>query len=120
MAIGIRAGVDKNKLAEVIRNSSGMSWMAEHMNPVPGIVPEAPSSNGYKPGFRHELMVKDMSLGVEAAKLHDIEPTMANTALEAVKKASKDPRCEVSDVFPSCSDLELTFYRGRMLHLCTS
>ena len=96
MAIGIRAGVDKNALAEVIKNSSGMSWMGDHMQPVPGIIPEAPSSNDYKPGFRHELMIKDMSLGTEAGKLHGIDPTMANTALEAVKKAAKDPRCEVS------------------------
>ena len=95
MAIGIRSGVDKNVLATVISNSSGMSWMGEHMNPVPGIIPEAPSSNDYKPGFRHELMVKDMTLGIEAGKKHGIEPTMANTAVKACKTASKDPRCEV-------------------------
>jgi 3-hydroxyisobutyrate dehydrogenase len=46
MAIGIRSGVDKNVLAEVIRNSSGNSWMGEHLMPVPGILPDAPSSNG--------------------------------------------------------------------------
>ena len=96
MAIGIRSGVDKNKLARVISNSSGMSWMGEHMMPVPDILPDAPSSNGYKPGFRHELMVKDMTLGIEAGKKHGIEPTMASTAVAACKKASEDPRCEVS------------------------
>lgn len=107
MAIGIRAGVDKNKLAEVIRNSSGMSWMGDHMQPVPGIIAAAPSSNGYKPGFRHELMDKDMSLGVEAGKIHGIDPTMANAALEAVRKAMKDPRCEVCNTrsrLGSCID----------------
>lgn len=95
MATGIRSGVDAKVLAEVIRNSSGNSWMGEHMMPVPGVVPEAPSSNDYRPGFRHELMVKDMTLGIEAAKKHGITPTMANTAVEASKKAAQDPRTKV-------------------------
>ena len=97
MAIGVRSGVDKKVLSEVIRNSSGNSWMGEHLMPVPGILPDAPSSNGYKPGFRHELMVKDLSLGRDAAVKNGIEPTMANTALEHVKNALKDERIKVSN-----------------------
>lgn len=96
MAIGIRSGVDKNVLAKVIENSSGNSWMGQHLMPVPGILPDAPSSNNYKPGFRHELMVKDLSLGKNAAEKNGIEPTMANTALEHVKNALKDERIKVS------------------------
>lgn len=96
MAIGIRSGVDKKVLAEVIRNSSGNSWMGENLMPVPGIVPTAPSSNGYKPGFRQELMVKDLTLGIDAAKKNGIESTMANAAVEHCKKATKDPRIKVN------------------------
>ena len=95
MAIGIRSGVDKKVLADVIRNSSGHTWTADHMNPVPDIIPTAPSSNGYKPGFRHEYMVKDMSLGIDGGEKVGIDATMAKTAVEAYKKGTKDPRCEV-------------------------
>lgn len=98
MAIGIRSGVDKKVLAEVIRNSSGDSWMGRNLMPVPGVVPDAPSSNGYKPGFRQELMIKDLSLGIDAAKKNGIEPTMANTAVEHSKKAAKDPRIKVGHI----------------------
>jgi 3-hydroxyisobutyrate/3-hydroxypropionate dehydrogenase len=97
-AIGIKEGLDKNVLADVIRNSSGMSWMAEHMHPTPGIISTAPSSNGYKAGFRHELMVKDTTLGIEAAKKHDVEPRMANTAVQVYQSACDDPRTKVGDV----------------------
>ncbi|KAK3707173.1 hypothetical protein LTR37_012342 [Vermiconidia calcicola] len=96
-ATGIKSGVDKNVLADVIRNSSGMSWMGEHMHPVPGVIASAPSSNGYKVGFRCELMVKDTTLGIDAAEKCGVEPTMAKTAVEAYKKATQDPRCEGLD-----------------------
>ena len=119
MAIGIRSGVDKNVLAEVIRNSSGNSWMGEHMQPVPGILPTAPSSNHYKPGFRHALMVKDLTLGIEAGRKHGIAPTMAETAVEVSKKAAKDPRTEVSGR-PDCTAPNLTESRHVTLHPCIS
>lgn len=95
-AIGIRNGLDKKVLGNVIRNSSGMSWIGEHMHPVPGVIPSAPSSNGYKVGFRHELMIKDTTLAIEAAQKNGIEPSMANTAVQAYQRAAKDPRTEVS------------------------
>ena len=98
MAIGIRSGVDKKVLAEVIRNSSGNSWMGENLMPVPGIVPTAPSSNGYKPSFRHELMIKDLTLGIDAAKKVGIESTMGNTAVEHAKRAAQDPRIKVRHI----------------------
>ncbi len=96
MAMGVRAGVDKSVLAKVIHSSSGQSWMADNLNPVPGVLLNAPSSNDYKATFRHEMIVKDLGLGVDAAKKHGIEPRMANTAIEQYKKAAKDPKCEVS------------------------
>lgn len=96
MAIGIRSGVDPKVLHDVIMNSSGMSWMAGHKQPVPHVVPEASSSNDYKPGFRVELMIKDLSLGVEAGGITGINPTIANAALETYYKANEDDRCKVS------------------------
>ena len=95
MAIGIRSGVDKNVLADVIRSSSGFSWTGEHLQPVPGINPDAPSSNGYKASFPHELIIKDVGLGVDAGNKIDIAQKKGDTALDAYRKASDDPRCKV-------------------------
>lgn len=98
MAIGIRSGVDPKMLYEIIKNSSGMSWMGTNKQPAPDIVPEAPSSNGYRPGFRVELMIKDLTLGADAGDVTGIKPTMARTALETYHKANQDERCKVSGI----------------------
>lgn len=93
MAIGVRSGIDPKLLQDVIHNSSGQSFMGDNVNPVPGVVAHAPSSNNWKLGFKTQMMIKDVSLGVEAAKRVGIEPKMAETAIEIWKKASGDPRC---------------------------
>lgn len=93
MAIGVKHGIDPKLLQDIIHNSSGQSFMGDHVNPVPGVVPHAPSSNNWKLGFKTQMMVKDIGLGVEAAKKVGIKPTMAEAAVELWKQAAEDPRC---------------------------
>lgn len=96
MAIGIRSGVDPSLLHDAIHNSTGQSWMMDNVQPVPGILPHVPSSNGYRLGFKTQMMIKDVSLGVEAGEAVGIEPSIARAALEVYKKAAVDPKCIVS------------------------
>ena len=96
MAIGIRSGIEPALLHDVIHNSSGRSWMLDHCQPVPGILPNVPSSNNYKLGFKTQMMVKDVSLGVEAAEAVGIEPSIARAALAVYREAAKNPLCIVS------------------------
>lgn len=93
MAVGVRSGIDPKLLQAVIHNSTGQSFMGDHVNPVPGVVAHAPSSNNWKLGFKTQMMIKDISLGVEAAKRVGIEPRMASTAVDIWKEAAADPRC---------------------------
>lgn len=93
MAIGIRNGIEPKLLYEVIRNSSGQSFMCDHVNPAPGTVAHAPSSNNWRLGFKTQMMPKDIGLGIDAAKKVGITPTMADAAIEVWKKAAQDPRC---------------------------
>ncbi|KAK5164303.1 uncharacterized protein LTR77_009998 [Saxophila tyrrhenica] len=96
-AVGLKNGLDKYVLADVIRSSSGQSWVGEHMHPCPGVVEGAPSSDGYRPGFRHEMMVKDTMLGILAAEGVGVEPRMARTAVEMYRRAAGDGRTEGLD-----------------------
>ncbi|KAJ5559806.1 hypothetical protein N7513_002205 [Penicillium frequentans] len=93
MAIGIRSGVDEKLLHEVIQNSTGQNFMADVVQPVPGIVPDAPSSNNYKLGFKTQMMIKDLGLGIRAGYATGIKPTIAEAAYGVYEKASIDPRC---------------------------
>lgn len=93
MAIGVRSGIDPMLLQDVIHNSSGQSFMGDHVNPVPGVIAHAPSSNNWRLGFKTQMMIKDIGLGVEAGHQTGINPTMALAALETWRKAAQDPRC---------------------------
>lgn len=95
MAFGIRHGVDKTKLWQSIKGSSGDSWVMEFAQPVPGIIESSPSSNGFKPGFTTQLCVKDISLGLKAAQEVGIDASMGKAALKIWEKAAKDPHTSV-------------------------
>jgi 3-hydroxyisobutyrate dehydrogenase len=66
--IGIRAGADPKVLYDVISKSSGRCWAHDTNHPIPGVIPVAPSNNGYAPGFMVDLMRKDLGLAISAAQ----------------------------------------------------
>jgi 3-hydroxyisobutyrate dehydrogenase len=69
MALGDALGIDTGILATIINTSTGRCWSSEAYNPWPGIVDTAPASRGYTGGFGAELMLKDLGLATEAARL---------------------------------------------------
>ena len=69
MALGVKLGMDPHVLAGVINTSSGRCWSTDTYNPFPGVVDGAPASRGYTGGFGADLMLKDLGLATEAAKL---------------------------------------------------
>ena len=69
MALGVALGMDPKVLAGVINTSSGRCWSTEVYNPWPGVVDSAPAGRGYTGGFGSDLMLKDLGLATEAARL---------------------------------------------------
>jgi 3-hydroxyisobutyrate dehydrogenase len=67
MNLGIKLGLDPKVLAGIFNTSSARCWSSDTYNPVPGVMPNVPSSRGYKGGFGVDLMAKDLSLAVNAA-----------------------------------------------------
>jgi|SRR5690625_439634 len=68
MSLGLRLGMQADKLAHVINHSSGRCWSSEVNNPVPAICPDAPASRDYTGGFASALMHKDLGLALKAAE----------------------------------------------------
>ena len=66
-ALADKLGLDRQKMYDVVSTSSGQSWSMNAYCPAPGIGPQSPSDNQYKPGFASELMVKDLGLAQDAA-----------------------------------------------------
>ena len=69
MALRVSLGMDAKVLAGIINTSSGRCWSSDTYNPYPGVLDNVPSSRGYSGGFGSDLMLKDLGLATEAAKL---------------------------------------------------
>ncbi|XP_015186404.1 PREDICTED: 3-hydroxyisobutyrate dehydrogenase, mitochondrial [Polistes dominula] len=65
--LGQRLGLKNSVLNDIVNSSSGKCWSSELYNPVPGILPDVPSSRNYEGGFSTFLMAKDLSLVQSAA-----------------------------------------------------
>ncbi|KAK9896022.1 hypothetical protein P389DRAFT_170959 [Cystobasidium minutum MCA 4210] len=68
MLLGEKLGLDPKILAQVLNTSTGKSWPSESNNPVPGVLPNSPSSKEYNGGFGIGLMRKDLELALEAER----------------------------------------------------
>ncbi|KAK9784137.1 putative 3-hydroxyisobutyrate dehydrogenase, mitochondrial [Seiridium cardinale] len=93
MATGLKLGLDKHVLHRVIQSSTGQNFMADNVCPVPGVVDHAPSSNNYRLGFKAQMLVKDVQLGVDAANSVGIKPSIGEAAMEVYRQVATDERC---------------------------
>ncbi|KAG6832845.1 hypothetical protein H0H87_000199 [Tephrocybe sp. NHM501043] len=116
MNLGMRLGLDPKVLSDCIATSSGASWVNSTVNPVPGVCPDAVTSKGYEGGFKvcqsHDvlkglewelsggqvqLMKKDITLAMEAARQVDAKLVLGDAGLFAYSAAAEDPSCRDKD-----------------------
>ena len=81
-AMADKLGLDRKAMFDVVSTSSGYSWTMNAYCPAPGIGPNSPSDNEYKPGFSSELMVKDLRLSQQAAEMADADTPIGKMALK--------------------------------------
>ncbi len=79
-ALADKLGLDRQKMFDVVSTSSGYSWTMNAYCPAPGVGPNSPADNGYKPGFASELMLKDLRLSQQAAVAADADTPMGQAA----------------------------------------
>ncbi|WP_323010424.1 3-hydroxyisobutyrate dehydrogenase [Paracoccus sp. (in: a-proteobacteria)] len=79
-ALADKLGLDRQKMFDVVSTSSGYSWTMNAYCPAPGVGPQSPADNGYKPGFASELMLKDLRLSQQAAEAADADTPMGELA----------------------------------------
>jgi 3-hydroxyisobutyrate dehydrogenase len=64
-----KLGLDPLKLFEISSHSSGQCWSMTSYCPVPGPVPASPANFDFRPGFTAAMMLKDLKLAQDAARL---------------------------------------------------
>ncbi|TDQ37869.1 3-hydroxyisobutyrate dehydrogenase [Thiopseudomonas denitrificans] len=86
MALGTSLGIDAKVLAGIINTSSGRCWSSEVNNPYPDVLENVPASRGYTGGFGTDLMLKDLGLATEAARLAK-QPVILGAAAQQLYQA---------------------------------
>ncbi|MCC1482377.1 3-hydroxyisobutyrate dehydrogenase [Roseibaca sp. Y0-43] len=79
-ALADKLGLDRARMFDVVSTSSGYSWSMNAYCPAPGVGPQSPADNEYKPGFAAELMLKDLRLSQQAAEAVDADTPMGARA----------------------------------------
>jgi len=74
LALGVKAGIDIKRLLEMIKVSTGNSWVIERWDLIAGL------KKSYKPGATMDIMYKDMSLALKLAKELNVDMPLANLA----------------------------------------
>ncbi|EXJ79112.1 hypothetical protein A1O3_08613 [Capronia epimyces CBS 606.96] len=97
MDMGMRSGLDPRVLAKVFAAGTGQNTVCDKFCPVPGVVPEAPSSKGYTNGFKVQLMRKDFALALDMAERVGARNVLGPAGLATYDGASNDPRCRDLD-----------------------
>lgn len=97
MNIGIRSGLDPRRLASVFATSTAQNAILDKFSPVPGLLPNAPSSKGYQGGFKVQLMRKDFALAMQAAEQVGAKLRLGEEGLRVYTEAMHDDRCRDLD-----------------------
>ncbi len=66
-ALADKLGLSAQSMFDISSRSSGQCWSLTSYCPVPGPVPGSPANRDYQAGFAAALMLKDLSLAVQAA-----------------------------------------------------
>ncbi len=66
-ALAEKLGLDDQVFFDIASKASGQSWSMTSYCPVPGPVPASPANRDYQPGFAAGLMLKDLTLAMQAA-----------------------------------------------------
>tara|TARA_A100001015_G_C14956700_1_gene699085 strand:- start:10 stop:882 length:873 start_codon:yes stop_codon:yes gene_type:complete len=67
-SLGQNLGLDPEKLFEILSTSTGSCWAVNNYCPIKNVGPTSPADNDFKPGFSADLMLKDLTIALEAIK----------------------------------------------------
>lgn len=87
-ALAEKLGLNDQVFFDIASKASGQNWSMTSYCPVPGPVPTSPANHDYQPGFAASLMLKDLTLAMQAAAQND-----AHTPLGAKAHALYEALC---------------------------
>jgi 3-hydroxyisobutyrate dehydrogenase len=83
-----RSGADLASVVEVLRHSTGDCTALRTRVPFEGVLPDAPASNGWAPGFMTDLMAKDLDLALAYAAGVEVDLASTRVVRQTLREAS--------------------------------
>ena len=83
--LGEALGVDPQVLSDTMNTSTAKCWSCEVNNPHPDVADGTPASKNYEGGFGSRLMLKDLSLAVQAGTDAGVSLPLGNLSKELYK-----------------------------------
>ncbi len=90
MTLAAQLGMDPKVFAGIVNTSSGRCWSSDTYNPYPGVLENVPASRAYSGGFGSDLMLKDLTLVTDAAKVAKQPVLLGALAQQIYQKHSLD------------------------------
>ncbi len=87
VALARSEGLDPAAVYEIVSNGTGDSRVLRNRYPAPGVLPDAPASNGWAPLFPVDLIAKDVALALATAEEHGLELPVTDVALTRYREA---------------------------------
>ena len=84
--LGENLGLDLKKLFDVLSTSTGNCWAINTYCPIEGVGPNSPSDNNFQPGFSANLMLKDLTIALNAIKDTNTSATFGTKSQENFKQ----------------------------------
>jgi 3-hydroxyisobutyrate dehydrogenase len=81
------AGVDAKLATDVFSVSTANCVAIQQRVPVPGVLPNSPATNGWRPGFATEWMAKDLFLAQQFARTLDVPLAQTATDLQCFEQS---------------------------------
>ncbi len=81
-----KLGLDLQTFYDISSKASGQSWAMTSYCPVPAVGPETPADRDYEGGFAAALMLKDLTLAMEAAAEAGAYTPMGSEAAELYQR----------------------------------
>jgi len=87
-ALADKLGLSAQAMFDISSTSSGQCWALTSYCPVPGPVPASPANREYQAGFATDLMLKDVSLAVDAIASTGAASVLGTAARDAYARLS--------------------------------
>jgi len=79
-------GLDANKLFQIISTSSASCWSINNYCPIENVGPKSPADNNFQPGFSTNLILKDLTIALEAIENNKCSSPLGRAAKENFEK----------------------------------